>query len=357
MTSTIIGKIPSLFIVGLFVLILKVNDLMGQNLRPAVDEFSGMYNASSICATDELYGEPSPDVEVLYSSEQAKSALTWDEIKAVGDLVKDYERNVVATQTGDVDFQSRYREGTYFVPGDRTIHLLPGDYSLVTPKFCDGLSRLLEERHPLWRVMVCVQGTQSLPMVYPRLVVIPRSWNGRDEEYWDFIQRTGRESYETAPARLEELQTALVRPLINSGQTEEISSGGIRLRVLAVFERQVTINEVPVDRLDIWIATDNQYPGKCYLPSSRRPGYCGGESMYGIDRFGVMREHSFGDDSNQDEGFKSRIYSLTYDASRFNYRLLLESPETAADFEVLVPADTPRWRQVKGRLAFERVLH
>jgi hypothetical protein len=357
MNSPIINKILALLIMGFLALTLVVDDLMGQNLRPAVDEFSGMYNAGSICATEELYGEPSPDVDVLYSSAQAKSALTWDEIKAVGDLIRDYERKVVAAQAGDAGFHSRYREGTYFVPGDRTIHLMPGDYSLVTPKFCEGLSRLLQERHPLWRVMVCVQGTQSLPMVYPGLVVIPRSWNGRDEEYWDFIQRTGRESYETAPARLEEFQAELVRPLIRLNQAEEISSGGIRLRILAVFEKQVAINDELVGRLDIWIATDNQYPGKCYLPSSRQPGYCGGASMFGIDGFGGIREHSFGDESNQDEGFKTRIYSFTYDANRFRDRLLLESPETGADFEVLVPADTPRWRQVKGQPAFERVIN
>jgi hypothetical protein len=356
MTSTIMGKILKLFVLGFLALNFTVHDLMGQNLRPAVDEFNGMYNARSICATEELYGEPSPEVEVLYSSDKAKSMLTWDEIKAVGDLVKDYEKSVVAAQTGDADFQSRYREGTYYVPGDRTLHLLPGDYSLVTPKFCEGLSLLLQERHPLWRVMVCVQGTQSLPMVYPRLVVIPKSWDGRDKEYWEFIQRTGSESYENAPARLEELQAELVRPLIRLNQADEISSGGIRLRILAVFEKKVTIDEELVERLDIWIATDNQYPGKCYLPSSRLPGYCGGASMFGIDGFGVIREHSFGDDSSQDEGFKSRIYSFTYDANRFSDRLLLESPETGKDFQVSVPASTPRWRQLKGQTAFERVM-
>jgi hypothetical protein len=356
MIYTNMGKILKVLVLGILALNFTIDDSMAQNLRPAVDEFSGMYNARSLFATEEFYGEPSPEVEVLYSSDKAKSELNWDEIKAVGDLVKDYEKSVVAAKTGDVDFQSRYREGTYFVPGDRTIHLLPGDYSLVTPKFCDELSRLLAERHPLWRVMVCVQGTQSLPMVYPGLVVIPKSWNGRDEEYWDFIQRTGRESYETAPARLEELQAELVRPLIRLNQAEEISSGGIRLRFLAVFEKQVTINEEPVDQLDIWIATDNQYPGKCYLPRGNRPGYWGGESMYGIDGSGVIQEHSFGDDSNQDEGFKSRIYSFTYDSNRFSDRLLLESPETGKDFEISVPASTPRWRQSKGQMAFERVI-
>jgi hypothetical protein len=237
----------------------------------------------------------------------------------------------------------------------RTIHFLPGHYALVNLENCERLGELLRKRFSLWRVLIVASGTEDVPIVYPGRVVIPKSWQGREELYWKVLLDVGRSVHENARARLDELKIKLVMSQLRKKQTHKATAGGIEFEVLAAFEENRTINEAPSVILDIWIQTDNRHPGICYLSSLPAAGLWGSESKFGIDKAGQMRPHRFGIFTEDDEGFVERLYVVSLKSECFEGKIYLKSPETGQDFAVLVPKDVPKWSQVGESIRFERV--
>jgi|LakMenEpi03Aug12_release.lakeMendotaPanAssembly.Ray.scaffolds.fasta_scaffold176399_1 hypothetical protein len=328
---------------------------MAQARYPAIDEFRGMYNGRSIFDEFETSEESGAVGEILFNSEEAKISPTMEEIKTVGEAVRGFERELAADLRAAGNPLIGYEEGSYLVPGDRTIQMLPGHYSLVNRANCDRLAKLLRERFPLWRVMIAAPGTQEVPIVYPDQVVIPTNWQSREEAYWDVLLQIGQKVYENDYARLDELKFRLIQSQIRKKQTEITSSLGIEYEILAVFEENRVVSQLPTVILDIWIRTDNSHPGICYLPKFRAAGVWGSESKYAVDKSGELKPHRFGVFTEDDHALHQRIYVFSIQADSFKGVIYLRSPEMSQDFEVRIPADAPRWRQVGDSMKLEKV--
>lgn len=331
------------------------SDLMAQVRHPAVDEFKGMYNGRSVFEDVVMDEENGAVAEVLYNSEDAKIPPTLEEIKTVGEAVRRFERELVTALRSPDNPLAGYEEGSYLAPGDRTIQMLPGHYSLVNRDTCDKLAKLLIERFPLWRVVIAAPGTEEVPVVYPGQVVIPRSWQDREEEYWNQLRKVGERVYENDYARLDELKLRVIQHQVRKRPTSFVSSCGIEYEILAIFEENRVVNRVPSVILDIWIRTDNSRPGICYLPKFRAAGVWGSESKYGVDELSAIKPHRFGIFTEDDQAYCSRIYVYSIQKESFEGMIYLRSPMTSEDFEAKIPAEAPRWRQVGESMKLEKV--
>lgn len=330
---------------------------MAQARYPAFDEFQGMYNGRSVFEDVETDEQTGAFAEVLYNSEDAKISPTMEEIKEVGEAVRGFEKDLVTALRASGNPLTGYEEGSYLVPGDRTIQMLPGHYSLVSRDGCNRLAKLLMERFPLWRVVVAAPGTDEVPVVYPGQVVIPKSWQDREEEYWAILLKVGQRVYESDYARLDELKVRVIQHQVRKRPAKFVNSRGIQYEIIAVFEENRVVNRVPSVILDIWIRTDNSHPGICYLPKIRAAGVWGSESKYGVDELNTIKPHRFGIFTEDDQAFCSRLYVFSIQKESFEGVIYLRSPMTSEDFEARIPADAPRWRQVAESMKLENVEH